>query len=76
MSSCIHLLFTTNNKLLCDVGAEQTIIINVTIILYLDHLSQQTFLSTLLYGSLVVQKHRSDMYTECNFINELEWRLQ
>ena len=72
-SSCIDLLFTTNSKLLCDVGVEQT---------------TYSKCQHIIYGSLnlniplpppyckrkfgVTKRQRSGMYTACNFISELE----
>ena len=71
-SLCIDLRFTSDSKLLFDVRAEQTIYdkcnhiicrsLNLNIPLHLQ-------------GSLGLQKHRSDLYTACKFVTELECSL-
>ena len=74
-SSFIDMLFTINGKLLTVVGLEQTIYYKCHHNIYGSLNLNTTSFSTLLYGSLGLQKHRSDMHTTCNFISEFECSL-
>ena len=61
------MLFTTNSKLLCDVGVEQTII-NPIMILYMDHL-----ISTYLFLHFIMEKFGIDLVCIQHVILLVNW---
>ena len=61
------MLFTTNNKLLCDVGVEQ-MIINAIMILYMDHL-----ISKYLFLHFTIEKFGIDLVCIQRVILLVNW---